>query len=265
MCLSDGSAHCQVRRSFVGNVRRTSPDGPTRVAWDRRGDPGRRPARHRPRVPAQVGPPGRGRRRVNRRPCRASSIAPKVCAEVRERRGGAPDAGDARLQALRHRDKRGPGRCCGLFACGATPAVYSPAVLRLRGQARASEERIGRTRGPVAPGHERLELRPPVDLLGADAEMDGSEVDVFGPNSAGVGVPGAVLSVTTRVKPLSTAKANRSTPLPSAGGDDARPMYWPPRTASSHWRDRPARRQGGAASRSPQCLRRVPSRSGFSS
>ena len=66
----------------------------------------------------------------------------------------------------------------------ADAAVYSPAVLRLRGQARASEERIGRTRGPVAPGHERLELRPPVDLIGADAEMDGLEVDVFGPNPA---------------------------------------------------------------------------------
>ena len=37
-------------------------------------------------------------------------------------------------------------------------------------------------------------------LLGADAEIDGCEVDVVGPNSAGVRVPGAVSSVTTGAK-----------------------------------------------------------------
>jgi len=69
---------------------------------------------------------------------------------------------------------------------GVDAAVYSPTVLRLRDQSWASGERIGRTRGPVAPGHELLELRPPVDLLGADAEMDGSEADVRTRRASGV-------------------------------------------------------------------------------
>ena len=58
--------------------------------------------------------------------------------------------------------------------------------------------------------------------------MDGSEADVFGPNSAGVRVPAAVSAVTTRAKWPSTAKANRSTRLPAAGGGDARATHRPP-------------------------------------
>ena len=69
----------------------------------------------------------------------------------------------------------------------------------------------------VAPGHERLDLRPPVDLLGADAEMDGSEVDVFGPNSAGVGVPGAVSAVTRRAKPALDSEGQQEYTCPISG------------------------------------------------
>ena len=46
--------------------------------------------------------------------------------------GGASDAGDAGLQGLRHRDERGPGRSCGLFASGAMPAGQPVAGLAIR-------------------------------------------------------------------------------------------------------------------------------------